>query len=315
MNEKTINKRLRREFSGVGWALVVYYFILNLLVIGAMAVDALGEMLRSGFGAMPDMTQAADNGWGYLLAIFVGLAVLHAWKGREFWRGEIFAREKPMTLADFVMLLCLVVGVQLVNSLWITLLEAVANAFGGSFLELLEEVSGRTNSVSMFLYSGIFAPVSEEIFFRGYVLRTLKPYGKRFAVVASALLFGLFHGNLLQTPYAFLVGLLLGYAAVEYSIGWAVALHMFNNLVLAELFSRLLTLVPEFFGSLLQLTIIGGAFVAGVVILVQNRRAIRAYIRGEWIDRRVLKCFFTNAGILVLTALMLANVVLFLLNM
>ena len=119
----------------------------------------------------------------------------------------------------------------------------------------------------------------------------------------------LFHGNLLQTPYAFLVGLLLGYVAVEYSVGWSMALHIFNNLVLADLLSRLTANLPEVAASVLELTIFTGFFAAAVAILIANRARVRAYIQSEWIDRRCLKCFFFSAGVIVLTVLMVINMV------
>jgi membrane protease YdiL (CAAX protease family) len=100
-------------------------------------------------------------------------------------------------------------GSQMVNSLWLTGLELVMNLFGSSMMPMLEMVSGSTGSFSMFLYGAVLAPISEELLFRGYILRALRPYGKRFAILGSAILFGLFHGNLLQGPYAMLVGLVI----------------------------------------------------------------------------------------------------------
>ena len=125
--------------------------------------------------------------------------------------------------------------------------------------------------------------------------------------MGSAFLFGLFHGNLLQTPYAFLVGLVLGYVAVEYSVGWSMVLHIFNNLVLADLLSRLTANLPEVAASVIELTIFTGFFAAAVAILIANRARVRAYIQSEWIDRRCLKCFFFSAGVIVLTVLMVIN--------
>ena len=46
--------------------------------------------------------------------------------------------------------------------------------------------------------TAILAPVAEELMFRGWILRSLRPYGKRFAVLGSAVLFGIFHGNRLN---------------------------------------------------------------------------------------------------------------------
>ena len=123
-----------------------------------------------------------------------------------------------MSLKVFGCCLSLLIGTQMVNSVWVTGLELVMNLFGGSLMPMMEAVSGSADTVSMFLYSALFAPIAEELLFRGYILRTLRPYGKRFAIFASAVLFGLFHGNLVQTPYAILVGLLLGYVTVEYGM-------------------------------------------------------------------------------------------------
>lgn len=165
-------------------------------------------------------------------------------------------------------------------------------------MPVLEQVSGSSNTFSMFLYASILAPIWEELLFRGCILRGLRPFGKRFAVLGSALLFGLFHGNLLQAPYALVVGLLLGYVTVEYSIVWSIALHMFNNLVLADLLSRLTVSWSEMAYGVLSLILFGGSALASVVLLVVNRDKIRDYRQREWVDRRCLKCFFTNAGML-----------------
>ena len=41
-------------------------------------------------------------------------------------------------------------------------------------------------------------------------------------------------------------------------------------------------------------------------------KRIREYRENEWIDQRVLKCFFLNSGILALTVLMVGNMILML---
>lgn len=312
MEEKQINKWLRRRFSAVGWALVVYYLILNILVSLTMAVDAASRALRAlAAGRFPgdiDVDALMGNAWGYILTIAVGAVVLYAWKGGDYCREEILAKEKPMTASGFFAVLSLTVGAQLVNSLWVGILEVILNAFGRSTVPMLENVSGASDTVSMFLYAGLLAPIAEEVLFRGLVLRSLKPFGKRFAIFGSALLFGAFHGNLLQTPYAFLVGLVLGYVTMEYSIGWSIALHMFNNLVLADLMTRLTAHLPTAAASGIQIVILCGFTLAGAVILAVKRREVRDYIRGGWIDRRCVKCFFSNSGVLVLLGIALASV-------
>ena len=249
MNEKQINKWLRKRFSPVGWTLVGYYVLMNILVSVAMLRDVIAGYLNAFIEGndqyVPDVSALTGNAWGYIAAVAVALVILYAWKGREFWGGEVLRREKPMKPGTLLCMVCLCAGTQMVNFVWINLLELVMNCFGRSATGTLDAVSGSSDTVSMFLYASFLAPISEELIFRGFVLRSLRPYGKRFAILGSAFLFGLFHGNLLQTPYAFLVGLVLGYVAVEYSVGWSMVLHIFNNLVLADLLSRLTANLPE----------------------------------------------------------------------
>lgn len=316
MEEKFVNKWLRRRFTVIGWALVAYYLIMYVMALVTMFCDVAIRQLEiiasRDFSRMVDADAVNSNAWGYLAAIAIGLVVLYAWKGSEFYRVDIRGKNRPMTAGVFFCVLCLCMGSQMANSLWITTLESVLNLFGLSALGILENVSGQSDSFSMFLYSALAAPIAEEIFFRGFVLRSLQPFGKRFAILGSALLFGLFHGNLLQTPYAFLIGLVLGYVTVEYSMFWAVALHLFNNLVLADLLSRALVLLPELAASLLNLLIFGSFGIASIVILVVRRGEIKAYNHSEWIDRRCLKCFFTNSGVLVLTGMMVISMIMML---
>ncbi|HJD24714.1 MAG TPA: CPBP family intramembrane metalloprotease [Firmicutes bacterium] len=70
----------------------------------------------------------------------------------------------------------------------------------------------------------------EELLFRGYILRLLRPYGGAFAIVTTAALFALMHGNILQIPFAFLVGLACGWLALRTGRVWpAMLLHFLNN--------------------------------------------------------------------------------------
>lgn len=314
MTDKQINRWLRRRFSAVGWLLLLYYGLMTLLTSLTAAVDMAGQSLRAfaagDFSGQMNWDLINSNAWGYIASILVGIAILDAWKGRDFRKGEIFAKEAPMKGRTFLCMLCFCMGAQMINSIWITLLELLLQPFGKSLMPILEAVAGDTDSFSMFLYASILAPVWEELLFRGYVLRALRPCGKRFAILGSALLFGLFHGNLLQTPYAVAMGLVFGYMTVEYSIVWAILLHMFNNLVLADLLSRLTAQWSEMAFGTLNLVLFGGGALISLIILIRNRETIRAYRKSEWMDRRCIRCFVTAPGILAMTVWMCANMIL-----
>ena len=93
----------------------------------------------------------------------------------------------------------------------------------------------------------IIAPVTEEYMFRGAMLRTLSHYGSGFAIVASAFAFGLMHGNMGQTPMAFLIGLIMGYVAAKSgNIRQTIFIHMVNNIV-ASLPQILNYFMPEWY--------------------------------------------------------------------
>lgn len=67
------------------------------------------------------------------------------------------------------------------------------------------------------IFYGILSPVAEEIVFRGVVYNTLsRNTTKVFGIVGSALLFGAFHGNLVQMVYGGLMGVILALVYQKY---------------------------------------------------------------------------------------------------
>jgi len=77
------------------------------------------------------------------------------------------------------------------------------------------------------------APVVEELFFRGLVLRSLqRRFGDVWAVVGSAMLFGVAHFEPLQLPALVGLGVVLGVMAVyNKRLGPSIFAHAGFNLV------------------------------------------------------------------------------------
>lgn len=83
--------------------------------------------------------------------------------------------------------------------------------------------------LDLVVFAGVPA-VMEELLIRHMVLDTLRPLGSGVAVTVSALLFGLMHGNLTQTPYALLMGFVLGFIYIYSDDLWlTVAVHAVAN--------------------------------------------------------------------------------------
>lgn len=59
---------------------------------------------------------------------------------------------------------------------------------------------------------GVITPAAEEIIFRGLVFnRVKKQYGSLYGIVVSSVMFGVFHFNLVQGLYAFIIGMAFAY--------------------------------------------------------------------------------------------------------
>ena len=101
---------------------------------------------------------------------------------------------------------------------------------------------------------GILAPLAEEIVFRGAILRTLLAMMSKknhwVAIMISAALFGVVHGNVAQFVNALLIGLLLGWMFYRTkSIVPGILLHWVNNTVAYVLAN----LIPKTDGKLIDL--------------------------------------------------------------
>lgn len=80
------------------------------------------------------------------------------------------------------------------------------------------------------LYTCIIAPITEEIFFRGMLLKVFSKANQRFAIFSTAVFFGLAHGNIPQFLLAFLLGVLLAHITMKHSsIIPSIIVHMFIN--------------------------------------------------------------------------------------
>lgn len=98
-----------------------------------------------------------------------------------------------------------------------------------SELELPSGILGFILSV----FSVAVAPaLIEEFLFRGAIMGSLLKFGKPFAIFTSALLFAMVHGNLIQIPFAIMVGIVIGAMVIETNSFWTgVIIHFLNNFI------------------------------------------------------------------------------------
>ncbi len=88
-------------------------------------------------------------------------------------------------------------------------------------------------SFALVLYvinSVVLPPIIEEIAYRGILLGSLRRYGDKAAIIISAFLFGLAHGNMSQFPYSFVLGITIAFFVIKTnSIYTGIFIHFVNN--------------------------------------------------------------------------------------
>lgn len=99
--------------------------------------------------------------------------------------------------------------------------------------------------IGFILQVAVVPALIEEFAIRGVIMMPLRKYGDMFAIVTSAAIFGIMHGNLVQAPFAFIVGIGIGYLVITTGSMWTgVLIHFLNNM-----FSATISLLYEFIPS------------------------------------------------------------------
>ncbi len=105
------------------------------------------------------------------------------------------------------------------------------------FPESAESMTGSMEAIYSYGYGvcllliALLPAVCEELLFRGFLLSSLEhTMKKRAAILTAAIVFGLYHMNLVQTPTTALIGMALCYVAVQSeSLLPGMLMHFFNN--------------------------------------------------------------------------------------
>ena len=91
----------------------------------------------------------------------------------------------------------------------------IQNLSGMTLTNPVSEMVGQSSIWIDIVFIAILVPILEEILFRKIICDRLLPLGEGYAIVLSAAIFGLSHGNFFQFFYAFFVGLVFGLIYVK----------------------------------------------------------------------------------------------------
>lgn len=229
--------------------LILFAYFMQWILLGDAEMQALAESLRANSVMVSGVVQA--------VSMIAGAGAV--------W--HLFLRENPVITMparhkrDGVLLF--VLGG--FAALAVNILFALSGLTGSS--AVYEQVAEKQFALPLWagivLY-GIVSPIAEEVVFRGIVFNRLRrQYTKWIAIVGSALIFGLYHGNVVQALYGFLLGILIAVLYEKYgSFMVPVILHSAANI-----FVYVATSVPILQKTCMNFVAFLGSMVLSMVLL------------------------------------------------
>ena len=269
-----------KRHADYGMAALVFVCTMVLMNGGAF-VFSLGAVIP---GMMLGGLNGIDIGYEYLmehLSFFSCLIYLLPGTLAFLWYYFAFAepagmrrfvrmRTRRLSPVCFFLAIPLAFAVQHLTSLLMGVIALVLPSSMEEYMELVESSGLTSYSAAWAVATLILPPLVEEVLFRGLIFGYLRRAGACFAVanLIQAVLFGIFHMNLVQGIYAAVLGFLLGYLAWRYeSLLVPMALHALFNFfgtVVIDLESRFL---PDL---VLGIFVMAGVPVAAVVLVLMH---------------------------------------------
>lgn len=308
------------------------------LGIGTFAILGIGTVtqLLLIYVVNSTLPQVMEHSWGmwlltfaplYLISVPIGLLLLRKVPAKPLEKHDL----KPSRyIVTVIICIFMMYAGNILGTIITALLQLLPGVSAGN------PILGYATDNALLpkvLFMVILAPVIEEYIFRKQLIDRMHIYGEKLAVVTSALMFGLFHGNLSQFFYAFALGLVFGYVYLKTGkLRYSIGLHMLINLlgsVVGPFFLEKVAVVDTMenmdlaalepvmpwliaFGAYVLVLI--GLAIAGLVLLCLNKRKVSfAPAEMELPKGTRIKTAYVNAGMILLTigcmALIVASVI------
>lgn len=311
-------KQKRISFSRIGYYLIVMMIVSTVaqMMIATMVGSISKKLVENNFVAF-----AITFGSMYLIGVPVADNVLK--------KKIVLTKEKrPMSLKQWI------------KYIPVTVLFVYIGSFAGeaitSFISMLvgktpEDpvvaiLSGSDIFVSL-IFVGIIGPIVEEYIFRKQIINHTRMYGEKRAVIFSAFVFALFHGNLSQMFYAFTLGLVFGYVYIKTDdIKYSAGLHMFVNIISGVLIGSVMDGVDlnvldkgaasimnspdlaKYVVFIIYLVIMIGLAITGVIIVYRNSKDITFNEPNIKLEKP-FRTMYLNTGVIIFIWCMIVSTV------
>lgn len=150
----------------------------------------------------------------------------------------------------------------------------IAYLKGTDIVNPLQSIISSSDLIYTFIFVCIIAPVVEELMFRKILLNKLLPFGQKLSIVVSAFAFGLFHGNMYQMLYAFVLGIILAQVTINSgTIKYAIILHIVINTLGSVIFPALILSGNETTAAIAVL-IVFLCIIVGAMLYLKKRKTL-----------------------------------------
>ena len=223
--ERRQHEKAIKSFGTTGGLILLILLAISFLLSLVLLIPTFSRLYET------NLTFASAFGIFYSVisvggAFFIGSKIL---KSQKLFRKTPYNPPKDKTKAILLVLMGFG-GCLLAN--YVTVLLRVFGEGMGIYSDYtaMQDPSSTFDVIMIFISSSLIPPLIEEFALRGVIMQSLRKYGNLFAIVTSAFIFGVFHGNAVQMPFAFLCGLVIGYAVLASESLWTgVIIHALMN--------------------------------------------------------------------------------------
>jgi membrane protease YdiL (CAAX protease family) len=203
--------------------------------------------------------------------------------------------EKKLLICSFFICISALIAGNLLGQLLMSLISALE---GKPMINPVAEVLKGLSTGTIFAIMVVMAPVCEEFLFRRLLIDRIRRYGDKAAILVSAVIFGLCHGNFYQFFYAFGIGLVFGYIYTRTGrIRYTILFHIIINFLgsVAAIYIQNSTALAIVYALLLY-----GSMIAGIVLFFVTRKDWIFWQGDEAIwGRGAGKILFLNVGMVL----------------
>lgn len=277
------DRSFRRTAGRIGLCMLLHMLILNILTGAVMVMSLILDSLGGSQGTARYVLEEILNMVAYALGFLIPALVL--WrllrKERAYEMGQ---RGLPGTTVLLVFAaIALNFAAAYMNTGLVTLLLPGQTPDPSVFEA---EAEGPLQLVLSLISIAVIPAVVEELLFRRVILEGLLPYGRGVAILGSAFLFGLMHGNILQILYTVLMGIILGVLYTKTrSILLCMLIHFTNNAISVMQDAILSDPSPELglrLNGFLELTVLVLGGISLAVLLIRHWRTPKAEDGGSF---------------------------------